>query len=1140
MSFVHLHVHSDYSLLDGAAKVDDLVRRARELGMNTLALTDHGNLHGAIEFYHACLKHGIKPILGFEAYVAPGDRRERSSKHGLSDAAYHLILLARDSEGWQNLIQLSTLGYLEGFYYRPRVDRESLAKHAGGLIALSGCLSGEIPSLILKNELPLARQRIEDFQKIFGKENFYLEMQDHGIPAQAMVNRELAVLSKETGAPLVATNDSHYLTRDMHEAHDVLLCVQTATNLDDPKRMHFDGEEFFLKSEREMREAFKGLPEACDNSALIAERCHLIFEKPVLALPKFETPPGLDEAGLLEKICREALAGKYPAGGPVVEARLALELGVIQKQGFSGYFLTVKDFIDFARSQGIRVGPGRGSAAGSLVSYLCGITALDPIKCGLLFERFLNPERVSPPDIDVDFADDRRDEVIAYVTKKYGRDRVAGIITFGTLGAKAVVRDVGRALNYSYGETDLLAKMIPFEIDITLEKALEKSPELKAASAEPRAARLLSIAMKLEGLARNASKHAAGVVISPVPLIERVPLCVEKSSEGEGETAMIVTQFDMGSLEKVGLVKMDFLGLRNLRVIEEALKLIGPGAPDVDKLEDADPRTFEMLARGDSHGVFQLESSGMRDLLKRFKPKNLEDLDQLIALYRPGPMQNIDQYLRRRQGKEKVAVMHPLMLPVLQNTCGIIVYQEQVMRIAVELGGLSLGQADLLRRAMSKKDPDLLEKHRAEFVQGAKKKGLDSAQAEALFDLLAEFASYGFNKSHSAAYALVAYQTAWLKARYPGEFLCALLSSESGNADRVVATMAEARRLGVEILPPDVNSSGTLFTVDGGKIRFGLAAIKNVGILAMQSLLAEREKDGQFKDFDDLLSRVDSRQMNARMVESLIKAGALDSLAQGRRSRLLAELPSRLGDAARKHDERESGQGSLFGDLNSPSQAAARVSDQVPDWAESVKLGFEKEVLGFYVSGHPLRKHERLMKALGAADLSRLKEARDGQALLACGVVLAVKQQMTRRNEAFARVTLEDFEGQVEVLVWPRTYEASKALLKKDAMLAVRGKADLSGDEAKISAEELFELGSAPTRLAKSVHVAIGADDEGAAKNFQEWVKKWKGSLPVTVHWRKDGESVAQKLGEAHKAALMAPALESLLALENVEIEFEI
>ncbi|MES2201524.1 MAG: DNA polymerase III subunit alpha [candidate division FCPU426 bacterium] len=1120
MAFVHLHVHSDHSLLDGAAKLESLVLRARELGMHSLALTDHGNLHGAVEFYHLCLKNGIKPILGMEAYVAPGSRFERSARHGLSDAAHHLILLARDDQGWQNLIQLSSIGYLQGFYYRPRVDKEVLKKHAAGLIALSGCLSGEIPSLILKKELPLARQVAEEYREIFGPENFYLEMQDHGIPDQRVVNRELRTLSLELGIPLVATNDLHYLTRDMAEAHDVLLCIQTGARVDEAKRMRFEGEEFYLKSPAEMTELFAAVPEAVENTLKVAERCNLALEKPRLALPKFGE--GLDEDAELESLCRQALPEHYP--GQPVEAlqRMEHELQVIRHLGFSGYFLTVRDFIHFARSKGIRVGPGRGSAAGSLVSYVLGITRLDPLKHGLLFERFLNPERVSPPDIDVDFADDRREEVIAYVTEKYGRERVAGIITFGTLSAKAVVRDVGRVLDYSYGETDAIAKMIPFEADMTLELALERSPELAAAAkGDARVGRLLGLARKLEGLARNASKHAAGVVISPVPLIERVPLCLDKAAT-ENAAATVVTQFDMGSLEKVGLVKMDFLGLRTLRILETALGLIQGAKPDIDHLPDADPEAFAMLAAGHSHGIFQLESPGMRDLLKRFKPRCLEDLDQLIALYRPGPMRMIDEYLRKREGKEPLNAPLPELLPLLKNTCGVILYQEQVMTIAVQIGGLSLAKADLLRRAMSKKDPELLEGHREEFCRGAKAHGLGSDKAGELFDLLARFAEYGFNKSHSACYALVAYQTAWLKAHYPAEFLCALMSAEAGNADKVVATLAECRRLGLSVAPPDVNESGALFTISGGKIRFGLAAIKNVGVGAMELLLEDRKKAGPFKDMRDLLSRVDPRALNTRMVESLIKAGALDSLYPSGygRAKAMADLPQLVGGAARMAEDRMLGQGSLFGDsegnLSAPVAAAEAGGNGVAalaNWSDSVKLGFEKEMLGFYVTGHPLGRHERLIRALRPHGLAQLADLRDGTPLKVCGIVLGLKTQTTKRGEVFARAMLEDFEGMLEVLVWPMALAPCKAWLKKDALVLVKGRLDLSGEEPKISAEELIDLESLP-KAARALHLRSDAMD-ASATDLVHWIAEHPGSLPVHLHWIKGDRELVQKLPEA-------------------------
>jgi DNA polymerase-3 subunit alpha len=1119
MAFVHLHVHSDYSLLDGAVKLEPLVKRARELGMHSLALTDHGNLHGAVEFYQLCLNHGIKPILGFEAYIAPGSRLERSSKHGLADAAHHLILLARDLEGWRNLLELSSIGYLQGFYYRPRLDKEVLEKHAKGLIALSGCLSGEIPSLILKNELPLARQVIGDFQRIFGKENFYLELQDHGIPSQKISNRELIRLSGETGAPLVATNDSHYLTRDMAEAHGVLLCVQTATHVEDPKRMRFEGEEFYLKSESEMREVFAEFPQALENAAKIAGRCNVVLEKQKLALPAYGQGGPQEEGLELTRLCREALPRFFPGERREAIERLDYELGVIKKLEFSGYFLTVRDFIVYARSRGIRVGPGRGSASGSLISYLLGITQLDPLKHGLLFERFLNPERVSPPDIDVDFADDRRDEVIAYVTNKYGRERVAGIIAFGTLSAKAVVRDVGRALNYSYGETDTIAKMIPFEPDITLDAALEKSAELKAASQEPRVARLLDFARRLEGMSRNASKHAAGVVISPVPLIERVPLCLDRTADGTDESSPgVVTQFDMASLEKVGLVKIDFLGLRTLRVIDGAVKGIADPTLDIDHLGDADAKTFEMLSHGFAHGVFQLESSGMRDLLKRFRPKCLEDLDQLIALYRPGPMHMIDEYLRRREGRQKTVLLLPELAPILKDTCGVIVYQEQVMKIAVEIGGLSLAKADLLRRAMSKKDQDLLEKHRLEFVAGASARGVNREKADELFDLLARFAEYGFNKSHSAAYALLAYQTAWLKAHYPAEFLCSLLSTESSNADRVVATLNECRRMGVEVLPPDLNESGVFFTLSQGRIRFGLAAIKNVGVAAVEAVIAERQKGGPFTSLEDLLSRCDSKAVNQRMAESLIKAGALDLICQGLRAQALAELPQLSTQAVTRHADREQGQTSLF-DLGAELLTAPKPGIKVPDWADSVKLGFEKEVLGFYVSGHPLRRFERLIKALGPVELSKVKDLKDSTAVLACGIVLGVKTQMTRRNELFARVMLEDFSGMLEVMVWPNTFAANKALIKKDAMLALRARVDLSNDEAKLSAEELVELELAPMRLPKTLHLELDDADDESSVALLAWIQAHPGNLPLVLHWKKGAEVVSQALPSAHRVS---------------------
>ncbi len=1148
MAYVPLHVHSEYSLLDGANRLPDLVKRARALGMSALALTDHGNLHGAIEFAHQCQREGMKALLGCELYVAPGSRFERSSRHGLSDAAFHLILIAKDVEGWQNLMALSSKGYLEGFYYRPRVDKELLAKHSKGLICLSGCLSGEVATLLDRNELPLAQQVVAEYQDIFGKENYYLECQDHGLEAQKRVNAALKILSAESGAPLVATPDCHYLRREDAPAHDVLLCVQTAAKVDDPKRMRFDGEEFYLKSEAEMRALFAWAPEAIDNTVRIADACHLDLGlgKPRLRLPAFTPPPesgAKDEITYLRMLCAQAMPRLYPKADAESAARLEYELGVIDTLGYAGYFLVVRDIIHAARQRGVRVGPGRGSAAGSLVSYVLGITALDPIEHGLLFERFLNPERVSPPDIDIDFADNGRQKVLDYVVERYGRDHVAQVVAFGTLGARAAVRDVGRALDYSYGEVDTLAKLIPASPDMTLGKALAEAPELAAAAAEPRAARLLDIARSLEGLSRHASTHAAGVVISPQPLIEVCPLGSARNEDGGG----VVTQWPMESLERVGLVKIDLLGLRTLSVVQGAVDLLsaqGVVLPDLDQLPDGDELVFGMLSKGDSHGVFQLESSGMRDLLRRFKPRRRADLDALIALFRPGPMAMIDDYLKRKDGLEQARYSLPMLEPILKETFGVIVYQEQVMRVAMEVAGFSAAQADLLRRAMGKKDLDLLERQRQVFLDGSKKRGVDPSKAEEVFDLLARFAQYGFNRAHSAAYASLAYQTAWLKAHYPGPFLAALLSTELGSQERVMAGMAEARRLGLKVLPPDVGSGDASFSMDGPAVRFGLAAVKHVGFGAIESLVAERERGGAFKNLDDLLGRVDSRLLNGRAIESLIKAGALDSLvgqglgAQGRAS-LLARLPLAQEVAGRQQEERATGQTNLFGGMDEagPDLASAPV-DTVLAWTESERLAYEKEVLGFFLSGHPLDPALPWLRAYRAQGLGTLAALKDRQLVTVGGVILSVKHQMTKRGEPMARITLEDMDGVVEAILWPQVLERCRETVRPDALVLAIARLDLGDDQVRLSIEELWDA-RALAGIAKSLRVRLDASDSKRLESLAELLGKHPGKVPLILRLHGPHTDVTQKgdkLATAISLELMR-ALDELVGTENWRLE---
>jgi DNA polymerase-3 subunit alpha len=1112
--YVPLHVHSEYSLLDGAIRLDALAKRCRDLGIPACALTDHGNLHGAVEFHDAMAGQGVKPILGCEVYVAPGSRFDRVSRQGMQDAGHHLILLARDDEGWRNLMRLVSLGHLEGFYYKPRIDKELLARHARGITALSGCLSGELAGAFLRGDEAGARQVAGQYMDILGRHHYFLEVQDHGLPEDTRVNAGIAQLSRELGLPMVATPDCHYLDRTDAASHEVLLCIQTATSIHDPKRMRFSTEEFYLKSEAEMRQAFAWAPAAVDATVAVAEQCNVTLPKGGLRLPAFDLPAGVtDPLEHLRGLCKAALPLKYPQAGPEVPLRLEHELKVIGKLGYAGYFLIVADFVQASRKMGVRVGPGRGSAGGSLVAYLLGITAVEPLSRGLLFERFLNPERVSPPDIDVDFADTGRDKVIAYVAQKYGRERVAQIMAFGRLAARAAVRDVGRALDYSYGEVDALAKQVPAEPDMTLTRALEQNPDLKAMAQEPRAARLLETAKHLEGLARHASTHAAGVVIGAGPLIDEVPLALgSEKDDGAG----VVTQYDMASLERVGLVKMDFLGLRTLTVLDEACRLIreqGGNAPDLEALPDGDEATFKMLAKGESHGVFQLESWGMRDLLKRFKPRSLEDIDQLIALFRPGPMRMIDEYIKRREGSVPVRYDLPQLQPILERTYGVIVYQEQVMRVAMEVAGFSAGQADLLRRAMGKKDPELLEKQRQVFIKGATAKGVDAEAADKLFDLLARFAEYGFNKAHSAAYAVLAYQTAWLKAHHPAAFLAAVMSSEMGSPERVQAALAEARRAGVGILGPDVNASGARFQLEGGAIRFGLAAVRHVGVGAMESLVAAR-KTGTFASLDDLLERCEQNVLNAKAAEALVKAGAMDSLAGGPQGRggILAQLPQAQERAARVREERESGQASLFGDLPGPEQAAQPNATDLKAlaWDELQRLAFEKEALGFYLSGHPLQRWQSLLKAARCASLSSLAEGKEGATIWVGGVVLGVKMQVTKRGESMARLTVEDLEGVAELIAWPRVLEQARSLAQKEALVLARGRLDLSGDEARVSLDELLPLEQALSR-AKGLHVTLDPAHPHRADHLKEWARSHPGSSPLWLHVKDKKGEIVQK-----------------------------
>jgi len=1050
--FVHLHVHSQYSLLDGAIRMKHLVKRAKELEMPSIALTDHGVLYGAVEFYQEAEKAGIRPIIGCEAYVAPGSMLEKKTANGGKDAAHHLTLLAADDEGYRNLVKITSAAHLEGFYYKPRVDREFLATHAKGIIALSGCLKGEVNTALTDGKTDLALDHAAAYRDIFGKENFFIELADHGIEQQRRNRSGLIDIAGNLGLGLVATNDVHFLERAHHEAHDVMICIGTGSMIHDEKRMRYVPE-LYLKSGEEMAALFADRPDAISNTLAIAERCHAKLEFGKSKYPDYAPPEGKTREGYLRELCEEGLRkrfGERAGTDPELRERLDFELSVLLKTGFTSYFLIVWDFINYAKSRGIPVGPGRGSAAGSLVAYVLGITDLDPLRYGLLFERFLNPDRISPPDIDVDFCPNRRGEVIEYVREKYGERAVSQIITFGTLGAKSVVRDVGRVLGWSYGDADRIAKMIPNELNITLNGktdkdgkhepgAIEKNPELKkAVEEESSTAQLWGYASLLEGLSRNSGVHAAGVVIGDRDLSEYIPLA--RANDGS-----IVTQYAMGPLTDLGLLKMDFLGLKNLTVIDDASKLIRRHAPDFDiaRIPMNDKATFDLLNRGETIGIFQLESGGMTATAKRFQISRFEDIIALIALYRPGPMQFIDDYIERKRGTKKIEYAHPLLEKICSETYGIIVYQEQVQQAASALAGYTLGQADLLRRAMGKKDMEKMKKEREVFVEGcAKVNQIPAKQANAIFDFLEKFAQYGFNKSHSAAYGLVSYQTAYLKANHPVEFMAGLLGNEVNNTDKIATFVGECGRMGITILPPDINRSALTFLPEelpGGRaIRFGLAAIKNVGEAAMASAVADREVNGPFKSLEDFCSRLDSRTVNKKILESLVRAGAFDW--DGRhRAALDAAIEGAIGAAASVQKDRASGQVSLFDSLMDLAPAPAKETSEntIERWSRAEMLAHEKELLGFYVTGHPLDDYRGSLEAGYYNTTAEAHAVTEKETLKLAGLLSTVEKRFTKKDgRPFGIMTFEDDAGTIEFTTWDESFSKHEEILKPGTVIS--------------------------------------------------------------------------------------------------------
>ncbi len=1121
--FVHLHVHTEYSLLDGAGHIDALLDRCKELGMSSLAITDHGVMYGVVDFYREAKKRDIHPIIGCEVYISP---RSMEDKEARSDSDYaHLVLLAKNQTGYENLIKLVSLGFLKGFYYKPRIDYNVLEKYSEGLIGLSACIAGDIPSLILEGNYKGAKELAIRLNNIFGDENFYIELQDHGLEEQRRANEGLVRISEETGIPLVATNDVHYVERDDAEAHDVLLCIQTGKTLEDEDRMQFGTREFYLKSYEEMATIFHEYPEALSNTVGIAKRCNVEFDFDTTYLPSFEVPEGFTSSEYLRKLCNEGMEKKYSPVTVEVRERLHYELDVIEEMGYVDYFLIVWDFIRHAREEGIIVGPGRGSAAGSIVAYVLDITQIDPLKYDLLFERFLNPERISMPDIDVDFCFERRQEVIDYVVEKYGEDRVAQIITFGTMAARAAIRDVGRAINMPYGDVDRIAKMVPFELGMTIDRALELNGELKALyDADPKVRMLIDTSKKLEGLPRHASTHAAGVVISKDPIMTHVPL--QKNDD------TITTQFAMGDLEQLGLLKMDFLGLRTLTVIRDTLELIEKNTGktvDIENIPLDDKNVYDMLGQGDTDGVFQLENSGMKQFMKELKPRDFEDIIAGISLYRPGPMDQIPRYLENRKHPEDIEYTDEVLAPILEVTYGCMVYQEQVMQIVRDLGGYSLGRSDLVRRAMAKKNIDVMERERQNFIYGqeddegniiipgALRRGVSEEKANEIFDEMMEFAKYAFNKSHAAAYALIAYRTAWLKFYYPVEFMAALMTSVMGNSNKVAAYIQYCRKKGIDVLPPDVNESYSKFTVVDGKIRFGLAAVKNVGTSAIQSIIEAREKKGRFISFLDFCHKVDPSNLNKRMVESLIKCGAFDSIGVYR-SQLMAIYERTLDGVYQDKKRNIEGQVSIFDKVSSDHRDSL-VEDVLPDideFPQKFILSMEKEMTGVYISGHPLDEYKAILDRLNnTLDLQELNERegnimesgrlRDGGTITIGGIVVDKNIKSTRNNNIMAFVTLEDLYGTVEVIVFPAVYQKYNRLLDVDSTVIIRGKISVrEEEEAKILCDEVTPL---TNMVNKKLYLKIPMDiDVDIQREICPVLMRHRGNIPVYLYMEETGK----------------------------------
>jgi DNA polymerase-3 subunit alpha len=1098
--FVHLHCHSHYSLLDGAAKISKLIARTKETGMHAIALTDHGNMFGAIEFYRTAMSSGVKPIIGCEAYMAPNSRHDRRTEPGVRESAYHLTMLARNKTGYQNLLKLSSLAYREGFYYKPRMDKEILSEYGEGLILLSGCPNAEVSHHLKVGKYKEAVQSAAELADIVGRDNFYVEIQDHGMDDEKRIQDGGLKLAKEMGFKVVCTNDVHYIEKADAKAHDALLCINTGKLIEDPNRLKYPSHDFYLKTPDEMKHLFREIPDAVLNTVEVAEKCNVELDFDQMHIPKFEAPDGLTPGEYLRKLCHQGLKKRYGKVTPEAKKRLEYELGVIENMGFVGYFLITWDFIRYARDHGIPVGPGRGSAVGSIVAYTLEITDLDPLRYDLLFERFLNPSRNEMPDIDIDFCMDRRGEVIDYVRDKYGADNVAQIITFGTMGARAVIRDVGRVMNIELSTVDRIAKKIPAQIGITLDKALEMEPELKEEiSKDTRVEEMFNIAGRLEGLNRHSSTHAAGVVISDQPLTELVPLQVSKGEE--------TTQWPMDMLTVMGMLKMDFLGLRTLTVIDRAVQLIeqtNGKRPDTDKLPLDDPATYSLLQAGQTRGVFQLESRGMRDLLQKMQPDCFEDLIAVLALFRPGPLQSgmVDQYVNVKHGRQDAAYLTPELEPILGETNGVILYQEQVMRIANILAGFSLSEADTLRKAMGKKKHEVLVAFKEQFVDGAGKNGIAEDTAEELFNQILFFAGYGFNKSHSTAYAYISYQTAWLKANYPIEFMAGLMSCDKDSSEKITGHMEDCRRMEIKVHPPDVNSSFTEFTCEDGGIRFGLGAVKGVGERAVEAVVEAREQlGGAFTSIIQFCEEVDIRACDKKAIEAMAKAGAFDGFGLHRSQVFeMVEPAMRMGSSRQK--DKAAGQMGLFG----TAQVAEQVNPpEIPEWDEATLLGFEKEALGFYVSSNPLVLEERLITQLSSHTISDLESLEDGEPVQIGCMLSGIRHHMIQSGKnagaKMAFLQVQDFEAHCEAVIFTSLYDRVANLLVDDAVVFLKGRANFRNEDVGIQVDDVVPIEQAREELTAGVVVRLSAPglEDTTIEKLQGVFAAHPGEIPVII-----------------------------------------